>query len=101
MIDLAEEFRLLAEDESWPWFQAEWIAGLDTKAIHPLRMAQLALMVVEGLARIWFYRKKYGPTPDASFDKWNECIDLAVSGNCINPTDYANVKERVEVAKCG
>jgi len=119
--NLAKVFADLANDPSWPWeleptvigqtshktiikwgtAQHEWFQVNDLRfasfvAQSPLTMARLALMVVEGFARSWFYRKRYGPTPDDAFEKWDECIGLALEGCTINPDHYANVKKRVE-----
>jgi len=58
-------------------------------------------MVVVGLARTWFYRKRYGPTPDAAFEKWEECIELSLEAEGINLSHYATVKKRVEETEGG
>ena len=95
---IAKVFSDLAKDDLW---LRSYPLTPQGKRIDELKTvsARLALMVVDGLARGWFYQKQYGPTPDAAFEKWEECIGLALESSTITPTDYATVKQRVEAAK--
>jgi len=76
MDNLADTFKKLANSENWKY----WPLGKDYWC-HPLIMARLALMVVENHWKI--------PTTS---------IDHVLLHFNINPTHYANVKERVEKA---
>ena len=81
-LDLAGEFRLLAEDRYWPCnCRMESCATM-----RQLKIAQLALMVVERRAKELI----------SQYDWW---LAYDLKEFAINPSHYANVKQRVEVAK--
>jgi len=75
MTFLADTFRDLAHDPSWPWpsikYKDPW---------RRVTIARLALMVVEKME-------------SSGIDV--ECI---LENECINPDHYANVKKRVQEA---
>ena len=125
-LDLAEEFRLLAEDETWPiglvynQFHHDWSitsraikdAGNSVMAVFsedkeqwakefadsPLRRAQLALMVVRKESSLWM-RVNDEHWNDPEWKPIDDARASAIKALNINPSDYANVKERVEAAK--
>ncbi len=77
-LDLAKEFKLLAEDRYWPCnCRMESCATM-----RQFKIAQLALMVVELVA----------------FKEECSCVIEAAGELGINPDHYYNVKERVEEA---
>ena len=79
-LDLAEEFRLLAEDRYWPCnCRMESCATM-----RQLKIAQLALMVVDEIY------KRCGSV------NWVQTLhDTVLKSQKINPSHYANVKERL------
>ncbi len=82
-LDLAEEFKLLAEDRYWPCnCRMESCATM-----RQLKIAQLALMVV-----------KVSVKAETTVTHYVTIEDILESEG-INPDHYANVKERVEAAK--
>jgi len=120
-IDLAEEFRILAADESWPWtleptvkgqdlhktiikygnehmewFQVNHIEFAAFTAESPLVRAKLALMVVEWKA------KHNGVCTGLNLSNRGNlvsCISVVLEREGITPSDYENVKARVEEAE--
>ena len=96
-IDLAKEFKRLAQDDSWPWHMMDDTGEITNVngdfccsnstlpqahfiAESPLARAELCLMVVDAM----------------------ECpgydIEYILSNENINPDDYHNVKARVQQA---
>ncbi len=83
MIDLAEEFRLLAEDGLWEVCSC-------SACCERRKVAALALMVVEE-RRAYLFAYEEDWTMDT-------CLEGALAYLGINPSHYANVKERVKAA---
>lgn len=91
-----EIVKALREISPWSWkdqFKGENPYGV-LIASSPLWLAQIVVGVVAERARTHFYVKGYGPTPDASFKKWNECINIALRDFGLTEADWQWLKEK-------
>jgi len=105
MTFLADRFRELANDPSWPPPKNRLELGMKYPELRDIycgkfNMARLALMVVERQQIIWDYRDRDGKvSAHEGMDHQTVMLDFALKEYNINPDHYAKVKQRVDEAE--